>query len=114
VSAEEPDHRKAVGQLITGAAVEPHAVAVLAGDDAEAVVLDLVQPAGPDGGHSQGDGRQGSIRRVRGNMGWGRCSVPYRYPATPIRRLLGRFRGLWREGFESCRMLPGMLPRREF
>jgi hypothetical protein len=55
-------------------------LALLAGDDAEAVVLDLVQPAGPDGGHSQGDGRQGSIRRVRGNMGWGRCSVPYRIP----------------------------------
>src|SRR6266540_3777297 len=30
--------------VVTGAAVEPHAGTVLAGDDAEAVVLDLVQP----------------------------------------------------------------------
>jgi len=38
------DQREAVCEVIAGAAVEPHAVAVLAGDDAEAVVLDLVQP----------------------------------------------------------------------
>ena len=39
------DQREAVREVIAGAAVEPHAVAVLAGDDAEAVVLDLVQPS---------------------------------------------------------------------
>ena len=38
------DQREAIGQVVAGAAVEPHAVAVLARDDAEAVVLDLVQP----------------------------------------------------------------------
>jgi hypothetical protein len=36
--------REPIGQVIAGEAVEPHAVAVLARDDAEAVVLDLVQP----------------------------------------------------------------------
>jgi hypothetical protein len=38
------DQREAVGQVVARSAVEPHAVAVLAGDDAETVVLDLVQP----------------------------------------------------------------------
>ncbi len=38
------DQREAVGEVVAGAAVQPHAVAVLARDDAEAVVLDLVQP----------------------------------------------------------------------
>jgi hypothetical protein len=38
------DQRETVGQVVAGAAVEPHSLAVLAGDDAEAVVLDLVQP----------------------------------------------------------------------
>jgi hypothetical protein len=39
------DQREAIGQVIAGAAIEPHAVAILAGDDAEAVVLDFVQPS---------------------------------------------------------------------
>ena len=38
------DEREAVGQVIARPAVEPHPLAVLAGDDPEAVVLDLVQP----------------------------------------------------------------------
>src|SRR2546423_6997434 len=38
------DQREAVGQVVAGAAVEPHALAILARDDAEAVVLDLVHP----------------------------------------------------------------------
>ena len=38
------DQRKAMGQVVARAAVEPHAGTVLAGHDAEAVVLDLVQP----------------------------------------------------------------------
>ena len=38
------DQREPVGQVVAGAAVEANAVAVLAGDDAEAVVFDLVQP----------------------------------------------------------------------
>ena len=31
-------------EVIAGTAVEPHPLAVLAGDDAKAIVLDLVQP----------------------------------------------------------------------
>jgi hypothetical protein len=38
------DQREAVGQVVARAAVEPHARTLLARDDAEAVVLDLVQP----------------------------------------------------------------------
>jgi glucose-6-phosphate dehydrogenase assembly protein OpcA len=38
------DQREAVGEVIAGAAVEPHALAILAGNDAEAVVLNLMQP----------------------------------------------------------------------
>src|SRR5262249_26899500 len=32
-------------EIVAWAAVEPHAAAILAGDDAEAVMLDLVQPS---------------------------------------------------------------------
>jgi len=38
------DERGAVGQVITGPAVELHPLAVLAGDHPKAVVLDFVQP----------------------------------------------------------------------
>jgi len=38
------DEREALGQVIARPAVELHPPAVLAGDHAEAVVLDLVQP----------------------------------------------------------------------
>src|SRR6516164_7753030 len=38
------DQREAVSEIIARAAVEPHLRASLAGNDAEAVVLDLVQP----------------------------------------------------------------------
>ena len=38
------DQRKAMGEIVARTAVEPHLRAVLAGNDAEAVVLDLVQP----------------------------------------------------------------------
>jgi hypothetical protein len=47
---------------------------VAADHQPEAVVLDLVNPAGPIGGRSAGDGRQGSMkpagggRRERSNM----------------------------------------------
>jgi hypothetical protein len=40
------DQRKAAGEVVAGTAVEPHLRAVLAGNDAEAVVLDFVQPFG--------------------------------------------------------------------
>ena len=39
------DERKALGQVIAGAAVELHPLAVFAGDHPKTVVLDLVQPA---------------------------------------------------------------------
>jgi len=38
------DQREAAREVIAGTAVEPHLRAVLAGNDAEAIVLDLVQP----------------------------------------------------------------------
>jgi hypothetical protein len=47
-------------QIIAGAAVEPHLGAVLAGDNPEAVVLDLrASQGGPDGGFGALVGRQG-------------------------------------------------------
>jgi len=38
------DQREAMGEIVAGTAIEPHLRAILAGNDAEAVVLDLVQP----------------------------------------------------------------------
>src|SRR5262249_7958440 len=38
------DQREAMGEVIAGAAVEPHSRTVLAGNDAEAIVLDFVNP----------------------------------------------------------------------
>jgi len=38
------DRRKASTQVIPGATVEPHAVAIFARDDTEAIVLDFVHP----------------------------------------------------------------------
>jgi len=38
------DQREAAGEVIAGTAVEPHLRASLAGNDAEAVMLDLMQP----------------------------------------------------------------------
>ena len=38
------DQREATGEIIARTAVEPHSVAVVAGDDPKAIVLDLVQP----------------------------------------------------------------------
>jgi hypothetical protein len=67
------DQREAVGQVVARSAVEPHAVAVLAGDDAETVVLDLVQPRSACwrlrrfGGEAGRDERCGA-RQTRGRM----------------------------------------------
>jgi hypothetical protein len=41
------NERKAIGQVIAGAAVEPHPLALLPGDNPEAIVLDLDQPFRP-------------------------------------------------------------------
>ena len=38
------DQRKAIGEIIAGAAVEPYVRAALTGNDPKAIVLDLVQP----------------------------------------------------------------------
>jgi hypothetical protein len=43
------DQREAVREVVPWSAVEPHAHTLLAGDDAEAVVFDLVQPPSPSG-----------------------------------------------------------------
>jgi hypothetical protein len=39
------DQREAMGEIVARTAIEPHSLAILAGDDAEAVMLDLVQPS---------------------------------------------------------------------
>ena len=38
------DQWEAIGQVIARTAVQPHAIAILPGDDAESVVLDFMQP----------------------------------------------------------------------
>ena len=38
------DKRESMGEVVAGAAVEPYVVAILSGDDAESVVLNLVYP----------------------------------------------------------------------
>ena len=38
------DQREAAGEVIAGLAVEPHPLTILAGNDAESIVLDLMQP----------------------------------------------------------------------
>jgi hypothetical protein len=39
------DQRKAAGEVIAGAAVEPHALTILAGNDAEAVTAIATSPS---------------------------------------------------------------------
>src|SRR5215469_10008969 len=38
------DQREAAGEVVAGAAIEPHSRAVLAGNDPESIVLNLMQP----------------------------------------------------------------------
>src|SRR5262249_1557314 len=65
------DQREAVSEVVARTAVEPHLSAILSGNDAEAVVLDLVQPlaAGRQligfGWEMRRDepGREGTLRR---------------------------------------------------
>src|SRR5439155_17972064 len=45
------NQREATGEVIARTTIEPHLRASLAGDDAEAVVLDLVQPLAAGGQH---------------------------------------------------------------
>src|SRR5262249_12844780 len=55
------DQREAASEVVAWTAIEPHPLAVLAGNDAKAIVLDLVQPLAA--------GRQligaGIVRRVQ-------------------------------------------------
>src|SRR5262249_26462825 len=66
------DQREAVSEVVARTAVEPHLRAVLAGDDAEAVMLDLMQPLAAGwqlvgfGWEARPDepGRQGTLQHV--------------------------------------------------
>ena len=61
------DPREPPGQVVARPAVEPHPLAILAGDAAEAVVLDLVPPA-VTGRRTLGRcGRHGTMTRPAGN-----------------------------------------------
>jgi hypothetical protein len=53
---------RALCQVIAGTAVEPHLGAVLAGDHAETVMLDFVQPPSPSGRLLRFVGRQGGTK----------------------------------------------------
>jgi hypothetical protein len=60
-----------MGEVIAGAAIEAHLCAILASDDAEAVVLDLVQPLAARRQCAVLIGRHGAMNpagRVRFNM----------------------------------------------
>ena len=66
------NERETVGEVVTGSAIQPHPLAFLAGNDAEAVVLDFVQPFSPGRGCGAFVGRHGSMKpagRVRGCKG---------------------------------------------
>jgi hypothetical protein len=69
------DQREAVREVVPWSAVEPHAHTLLAGDDAEAVVFDLVQPPSPSGRlggwawQAHGSQKSGKATR-RNNMGY--------------------------------------------
>src|SRR5262249_21308286 len=54
------DQWKATGEVVAGTAVEPHLRAVLAGDDSESIVLNLMQPpaAGRQRAGSGGEARR--------------------------------------------------------
>jgi hypothetical protein len=60
-----------MGEIIAGAAVEPHMCAVLPGDDPKPVVLHLMQPLGPEGNLSVLVGRHGAMNPV----GRVRCNI---------------------------------------
>ena len=38
------DQREAAGEVVAGPAIEPHPLTILAGDDSESIVLNLMQP----------------------------------------------------------------------
>ena len=72
------DQREAMGEIVAGTAIEPHLRAILAGNDAEAVMFDLMQPlaAGRQlvgfGWKARRDepGREGTLQHVE-QIKWG-------------------------------------------
>jgi hypothetical protein len=72
------DQREAMGEIVAGTAIEPHLRAILAGNDAEAVMFDLMQPlaAGRQlvgfGWEARRDepGREGTLQHVE-QIKWG-------------------------------------------
>jgi hypothetical protein len=60
------DEGKAFGEIVAVAGTEPHALGVASRHDAEAVVLDLVQPSGTAGLAlvTVGKGQRGRLREV--------------------------------------------------
>ena len=66
------DPREATSEVVAGTAIEPHLRAVLARNDAEAIVLDFVQPLAAGwqlvsfGGEARRDeaGRDGTLQHV--------------------------------------------------
>ena len=66
------DLREARREIVTIAGEQPHAFGVPPRNDAEAVVLDLVNPARPAGGSFAGRGRHGSSGRGGGGAFDGR------------------------------------------
>jgi hypothetical protein len=80
VSDRRYDARESVGEVGTVAGVKPHPIAIAAGQDAEVVVLDFMDPAGADRGSLAGLGRQGAISlasfspsKMRATAGVARC-----------------------------------------
>src|SRR5262245_30126378 len=67
------DQREATGEIVARTAIEPHPPASLAGNDAEAVMLDLMQPLAARGQligfgwetRRNEAGRQGSLQHVK-------------------------------------------------
>ena len=53
------DQREAMGEIVARSAIEPHPLAVLAGNDAKAVVLDFMPPARPARGALGGGWKAG-------------------------------------------------------
>ena len=79
------DQREAMGEVITRTAVEPHLRVLLAGNDAEAVMLDFMQPLAAAGqliGFGWETRRDEPGREVRCNImaiakGYGCVSQPF-------------------------------------
>src|SRR5262249_40643429 len=129
------NQREATGEIVARTAIEPHPLAVLAGNDAEAVMLDLVQPlaAGRQligfGWEARRDepGREGTLQHAeRNRIGQGRLQrlesrpcffarivghdapfAPVRYDKSPARLAPHNRAG---RGAFAIRVLPDLCP----